>query len=45
MLSLASLAVHFDTTGKPLHKQNLLKISKTVDMYNKCPVLKDVHFN
>ena len=32
-------------TGKPSHKQNLLKTSKTVETYNKCPVLKDLHFN
>ena len=45
ILPLASLAVHFAITGKPSHKQNLLKTSKTVDLYNKCPVLKDLHFN
>ena len=45
ILPLASLAVRFAITGKPSHKQNLLKTSKTVDMYNKCPVLKDLHFN
>ena len=41
MLPLASLAAHFATTGKPLHKQNLLKISETVDTSS----LKDLHFN
>ena len=45
ILSLASLAVYFAITGKPSHKQNLLKTSKTVETYNKCPVLKDRHFN
>ena len=45
VLPLASLAVRFATTGKPLHKRNLLKTSKTADMYNKCPVLKDLRFN
>ena len=45
VLPLASLAVCFATTGETLHKQNLRKTSKTVDMYNKCPVLKDLHFN
>ena len=44
MLPLASLAVRFATTEKKLHKLNLLKTSKNVDMYNKCPVLKDLHF-
>ena len=42
ILPLASLAMRFATTGKPSHKQNLLKTSKTVDTYNKCPVLKDL---
>ena len=31
---LASLAVCFATTRETLHKQNLRKTSKTVDMYN-----------
>ena len=43
VLPLASLAVRFATTGKPSHKQNLLKTSKTVETYNKCLVLKDLH--
>ena len=34
ILPLASLAVRFATTGKPSHKQNLLKTSKTVETYN-----------
>ena len=33
VLPLASLAVCFVTTGETLHKQNLRKTSKTVDMY------------
>ena len=37
--------LRFATTGKPSHKQNLLKTSKTVETYNKCPVMKDLHFN
>ena len=45
ILPLASLAVRFATTGKLSHKQNLLKTSKTVETYNKCPVLKDLYFN
>ena len=45
ILPLASLAVRFAITGKPSYKQNLLKTSKTAGMYNKCPVLKDLHFN
>ena len=45
MLPIESLAVRFATTGKKMHRRNLLKTSKTVDMYNRCPVLKDLHFN
>ena len=42
VLPLASLAVGFATTGKPLHKRNLLKTSKTVNMYNKCQVFTSI---
>ena len=45
ILRLASLALSFATTGKPSHKQNLLKTSQTVETYNKCAVLKDLQLN
>ena len=45
ILRLTPLALSFATTGKPSHKQKLLKTSKTVEKYNKCPVLKDLQFN